>query len=45
LKLDNLNSFPSKALTWKKKQNAVPKMTAALKERANIAAVVNANAV
>jgi hypothetical protein len=30
LKPDNLNSFPSKALAWKKKRNAAAGMTAAL---------------
>jgi hypothetical protein len=46
LQPDNLNSFPSKALAWKKNksQDAVAKMTAARMEHASVAAVVNADA-
>lgn len=42
LRLDNLNSFLSKALAWKKnnpKQNAAAKATAVLTDRANVAVV------
>jgi hypothetical protein len=43
---DNLNSFPSKALAWKKNKskNAVTKMTAARMKHASVVAVVNADA-
>jgi hypothetical protein len=46
LQPDNLNSFPSKALAWKKNRskNAVTGMSVVRMKHASVAAVVNADA-